>query len=147
MDLHKIFYTLHYEKIRGFRSVVFPSLVTIIKTKVLQKRYINDVENIWETIKPKFSKALENAKLDWDPGVVTCYIHTFGCEGWFDTLKNEIHARITQSTRRNTAETIMHELLHLITYKDGLRYQERKDLVDKYMSMPLFKKTLLIVPD
>ena len=140
-------FVFHYEKIRGLRSVVFPSPVTIIKTKIFQKRCIKDMEGIWETIAPKFSKALEDAKLDWDPGVVTCFIHTFRCEGWFNTLKNEIHARITQSTRRNTAETIMHELLHLITYKDELSYQEREDLVDKYMDMPLFKETLLVVPE
>lgn len=140
-------FIFHYEKIRGLRSIVFPSLVTIIKTKIYQKKYIEDLENIWEMIRPKFSKALEDAGLDWDPGVVICFIHTFRCEGWFNLLKNKIHARITQSTRRNTAETIVHELLHIITYRDDLSYREREDLVDKYMDMSVFKEILLAVPE
>lgn len=140
-------FVFHYKKIKEMRSVVFPSPIAIIKTKINQNNIIQDMVNIWETVEPAFTKALEENGLDWDPGLVICFIHTFRCEGWFNTMRNTIHARITQSTKRNTAETIIHELLHLITFNEHASYQEREDLVDKYMNMPLFKEILLAIPE
>jgi len=140
-------FVFHYEKIRGLRSIVSPSPIVIIKTKVNHGNVVKDMIDIWEVIGPKFNSALKEVGLSWDKGTVTCFIHTFRCEGWFNPFRNEIHARITESTGRNTAETIVHELLHLVTFKDDLSYQQREDMVDKYIDMPLFKDILLAVPE
>jgi hypothetical protein len=139
-------FVFHYDKIRGLR-LVYPSPVTIIKATFNRKKNIADMVNIWETIEPKFTKALEENGLDWDYGPVIGYIHTFRCEGWYNTLKNQIHVRITKSTKRNTAETIVHELLHLIAFNEHASYKEREELVDKYIETPVFKNIIMSVPE
>ena len=145
----KTFYdfVFHYEKIRGLRSIVFPSPIAIIKTKINQRKCVQEVTGIWKMIRHRFDTAMEETSLDWKYGLVTAYIHTFRCEGWFNVLKNQIHVRVTKSTKRNTAETIVHELLHLITFNEHASYREREDLVDKYIQMPAFKEMIMSVPE
>ena len=140
-------FVFHYEKIRDLRSIVFPSLLVLIKTKITQKKTVQEVTDIWESIRNRFDQAMKETGLDWEYGLVTGYIHTFRCEGWFNVLKNQIHVRVTESTKRNTAETIVHELLHLITFNEHASYKEREDLVDKYIEMTVFKDIILSVPE
>ena len=140
-------FVFHYGKIRGLRSVVFPSPIAIIKTKIYQKKAVQEVADIWESVRQRFDQAMLETGLDWEYGLVTGYIHTFRCEGWFNVLKNQIHVRVTESTRRNTAETIVHELLHLITFNEHASYKDREELVDKYIEMPVFKDIIMSVPE
>lgn len=140
-------FVFHYEKIRGLRSIVFPSLPIIFRTKINQKKTVQEVTDIWESIRHRFDQAMKETGLDWEYGLVTGYIHTFRCEGWFNVLKSQIHVRVTDSTKRNTAETVVHELLHLITFNDHTSYKEREELVDKYIEKPFFRDIIMSVSE
>ena len=134
-----------YKELKVLRSVMFPSPVAIAKARMHQKKHIEYMLGIWETIGLNFERALKETGLTRGLGDITCFIHIFGCEGWFNVLKNEIHIRITQSARKNDAETIVHELLHLITYKDTLSCREREDIVERYIGTSPFREILLVV--
>lgn len=128
---------------KNLRSVVYPSLRSVTNSLLPQTEIIRECSDIWNRVEPEFNKALVEAGLIPIKSDVVCFIHLFGCEGWFNVGKNQIHIRTTQSSKENTVDSIMHELLHLITYKPNMSYEEREVLVEKYMILQPFQKLLM----
>lgn len=135
-----VFYNKEY---KDLRSVVFPSLKGVVDAKLNQNKIVKEYTNIWKNIEPKFNETLVTAELIQLKTDTICFLHTFGCEGWFNADKNQIHVRTVESSKRNTVESVMHELLHLITYKPNMSFQAREDLVEKYINLPSFQQLLL----
>jgi len=125
---------IHKKNYKNLRSVIFPTL----SPGKEDRGYIDS----WKHVEPEFNKALLDAGLKLIEGDIICFTHKFGCEGWFNIDKNQIHIRTTHSTTKNTIDSIMHELLHLITYKPDMSYPERETLVDKYMNLESVRQLL-----
>ncbi len=95
-----------------------------------REKKVSVYSNAWNVIEPKFNKALLTQGLIPLNTDALYFIHNFGCEGWFNVDRNQIHVSTTENTLSSTTESIMHELLHLVTYKPNMSYQEREDLVE-----------------
>lgn len=134
---------LHKEEYKHLRSAIYPSLRMLVETIAYQNESIKKYEKLWKEIEPNFNLALGKAGLTPLGTEVVCFVHSFGCEGWFNSEKGHIHVRTTKSSTSNTVETIMHETLHLITYKPDMTYKEREDKVDSYMRLARFQILLV----
>jgi len=134
----------HKNKYANLRSVIYPSLLKFITSSKIQKRRIVQIQKVWEKIEPQFGDFLFKQDLYLEVSKIVCYVHTFGCEGWFDIDKNEIHVRTEESSLKNTIDSIMHETIHLPTYTSEATYKEREDLVEKYMQMKQIQELLVI---
>lgn len=130
----------HHNEYKNLRSVVYPSFKNVINVFFHKKVVVKECSGVWERVEPEFNKAIVEAGLVPVKSDVVCFTHSFGCEGWFNVDKNQIHVRTTQSSKENTIDSIMHELLHLVTYKPNMSYEERENLVEKYMNMPSIKQ-------
>ena len=132
----------HYNEYKDLRSVVFPSIKGVIYAMSHYDKSIKEYRDFWEKIESEFNKAVVATGLTLLNNDKICFMHKFGCEGWFNADKNQIHVRTTESTKRNTVDSIMHEILHLITYKPDMSYEDREDMVNKYISLPPFQELL-----
>ncbi len=134
---------IHPDNYRDLRSVVWPFPGSLFHSLFAHMEYAKRISRIWNSIKQETELAFKRLNLR-DLGTVTCYLHGISCEGWFDTDTNAIHVRIA-NVKNDTelADTIIHELLHLATYDDKLSYDEREELVNKYLSSPESRKIKL----
>jgi len=129
----------HKSEYENLRSVVWPTPLKILKFFFSSNKSIKRTGEIWSKSSGKIIKAFSDHKLG-DLGRVSCYIHSISCEGWFDTDNNSIHVRVVNDGGdKELVNTIIHELIHLATYSKTLSYEEREDVVDKYLEMPDFK--------
>ncbi|MDO8266066.1 MAG: hypothetical protein Q7T41_03950 [Candidatus Saccharibacteria bacterium] len=125
--------TTHKNEYKNLRSVVYPSLSKLLSNKAFQAEKIGQLNKVWTSLESDFNKVLEELKLGLKTEDIVCFVHTFGCEGWFNTDTNQIHVRTLESSVENTVDSIIHEIMHLATYKKDSTYRERENLVDKYM--------------
>ena len=124
----------HKDEYKNMKSIVYPSVSKFIAQKRDQKEKIAQLNNLWPRIETKFNVAIGSLGLKYDFDNITCFVHTFGCEGWCNVDKNQIHIRTEESSLENIGDSIIHEIIHLVTYKKGSTFNEREQLVDKYMS-------------
>jgi len=89
--------------------------------------------------RPSIEKTLKKLGIENDLKIVTCYLHAFGVGGWFDIDKKEIHVRWDYHIN-HFVETLIHEILHLLTYKENYDYSKREEVVEKYMQTPEIQK-------
>lgn len=126
----------------GLRSVVWPNFKNISSFFLNRKESINKIANIWSDVSQGVNLAFKKLDLK-DLDVVTCYVHSVSCEGWFDTDSNSIHVRVSEvDSDKEILDTIIHELLHLATYEDNLEYDQREEIVEKYISKTIFANIL-----
>lgn len=124
----------------NLRSVVWPFSLKFVAVAFSFNKHKRHLRRIWENVSSEAEKAFMKYGLRI-PGKIMCYIHGLSCEGWFDVKKKSIHVRVTDvRSEKELLETILHELLHLATYKEEFSYEERERLVDDYLSLPEFKK-------
>ncbi len=125
---------LHPSEYHDLRSVVWPWPWNIVRLVFTSKESKKHIEVIWNNARSRIEGALRKIDIK-DLGNVTCYVHGISCEGWFDTDANAIHVRVTDIPNdHELLDSIVHELLHLATYDEKLSYEEREDLVDRYLS-------------
>jgi len=136
----------HKRDYKDLRSVVFPSLKGVINAILYRDKTVKDYTDAWGKIEAEFNSAIVTAGLTPLNADIICFTHKFGCEGWFNIDKNQIHIRTAESSKRNIIDSIMHEILHIITYKPNMSYKEREDLVDKYMDLQSFQQLLPHAP-
>jgi len=135
---------LHKREYTHLRSVVWPSVSRFISFDRNANKEIKRLESIWLRVANHTNQAFHDLSIK-DLGNVTCYVHGISCEGWFNVNKNAIHVRTTNvvnNDERELIETIIHELLHLATYRQELTYEQREKIVDEYLNEPQFKKIL-----
>ena len=134
--------SLHKSEYLDLRSVVWPTAKNLINFAVNSNKYLEKIQTLWINHSEDINKAFSDLGLK-DLGFVICYIHGISCEGWFDVDTNSIHIRTVRSGGNNEIlDTIIHELLHLATYKKDLTYEEREKIVDEYLQKPQFSKLL-----
>ena len=135
---------LHKREYTHLRSVVWPSVDRLVSFTRNARKETKHLESVWERISNDTNQAFHDLSIK-DLGNVTCYVHGISCEGWFNVNKNAIHVRTTNvvnNDERELIETIIHELLHLATYRQELTYEQREKIVDEYLNKPQFKKIL-----
>ena len=132
----------HYNEYKDLRSVVLPSIKDVIDAMFNQDKSIKEFSDIWGKIEAEFNKAVVATELTPLNTDIICFTHKFGCEGWFNADKNQIHVRTTESSKRNTLDSIMHEVLHLITYKPDMSYADREDIVGKHIGLLPYQQIL-----
>ena len=117
----------------GLSSVVWSNFTLIGKAKafILGNLSILRIYYVWLIHQKEVKNAFKKHKLKL-PQVI-CYIYNFGYQGWFDTDTNTIHVRFTKSPNNDLAESIIHELVHLATYKKEYDYNKRETVVDRYL--------------
>ena len=124
---------LHKSDYENLRSVIWPTFGTVITFLFTKNNSTKRVGKIWKNNSEKIQSQFNKLNMR-DLGNVACLVHGISCEGWFDTDNNSIHVRATESdSDKEIIDTIVHELLHLATYDKKMTYDEREDLVDKYM--------------
>lgn len=129
----------HPNEYKNLRSVILPSPITLLKLTTSKQKSINEISEIWGNIASQVNTLFKKHKLK-NLNNVTCYLHNISCEGWFNVDTNSIHLRVTEyDNSRNLVDTIIHELLHLATFDENQSYEERENLVDKYLQNPDFK--------
>lgn len=132
----------HYNDYKNLRSVLWPTPRNILGFAFSSSNAILHTQKLWCESKSEVEKVFKELKLK-DPGRVDCFLHGISCEGWFDTDENSISVRYVENGGdRELLSTIIHELLHLATFKDSMNYDEREDVVDKYLCRPEFQNIL-----
>ncbi len=133
---------LHLDDYKNLRSFISPTPKSIYSFAIAKNDALKHTEKVWLSAKPQVEKAFSDLGIK-DPGVMPCFLNGISCEGWFDTDDNSIHVRFPQNGGdKELLDTIIHEILHLATYDDKYDYDEREDIVDKYLTKPQFKKIL-----
>jgi len=133
---------LHWNEYENLRSVIKPNPLIILTFYLNRERHLRESKKIWEGKEKQVINAFKTSKLKYPQNAV-CYIHSISCEGWFDIENGNIHARFYKTGGDNEyVETIIHELLHLATYKPEMSYEEREDIVDEYLTKKLFQEIL-----
>ncbi len=133
---------LHFNDYRNLRSVIWPFPINLFRGASSKDKAIKHVEEIWKKIGPQVEEIFKKFHLK-DIGNVTCYLHVISCEGWFDMDENSIHVRTTNyGSKKNLVDTIIHELLHLVTYDEKLNYDEREAIVDNFLAKPELKSLI-----
>lgn len=131
---------IHKSDYNNLRSVVWPSFFDLVKYAVNHEAAKMSVESMWNNSSANVERGFKDVHLK-NLGDVTCYLHGISCEGWFDTDNNSIHIRTVESGgEEELLKTIIHELLHLATYNKQMTYEDRENLVEKYLNLPQFKK-------
>lgn len=100
------------------------------------------IQKLWDKNSTQISAVFTNLKLNGLDNII-CYIHGISCEGWFDTDDNSIHIRFPKSGGdQELLDTIIHEIIHLVTYNKKFSYKKREAIVEKYMKAPEIMKIL-----
>ena len=121
---------------------MWPTPAAILRFVFSSSKAILHTQKLWSKSKLEVEKAFKELNLI-DLGNVDCFLHSISCEGWFDTDENSISVRYVENGGdRELISTIIHELLHLATFKETMTYDEREDLVDFYLAKPQFEKIL-----
>lgn len=130
------------QKYQHLRSVVWPNLILLIRYFFKQKEILKQAEQWWEPYKDKVEDIFLKLNLKIDNKVI-CYVTSIGSEGMFSVEDKAICARHFKSGGpKEFVETVVHELLHLATYKTTLTYEEREDIVENYLKNPLLTEAL-----
>lgn len=125
--------TIHPSEYRDLRSVIWPSLKVFSDSVTKRTKTIKDTQTLWGLIDQKVEKAFVRLGLT-PPEKIVCYVHFLGCEGWFEPDYNIIHVRCSENdSLKERTDTIIHEIIHLATYKKSLSYEQREKIVDNYM--------------
>ena len=123
----------HSQEYKQLRSVVWNPLY-ILLLLLFRKLYLSRAESAWKPIEPEVERAFKMLRLELPKDNLVCYVHSISCEGWYDPNKNCVHARITKCKNLGEfAGSVIHELLHLATYKNELDYNQREKIVDDYV--------------
>lgn len=89
-------------------------------------------KKIWEDGKAEFHATIKG-KVTL-PKRVTCVLTRWGCGGKFDTDRQQITIRLNREKDfANFMDTVKHEVLHLVTYREGQSYEDRENIVDELM--------------
>ena len=124
----------HPQEYKQLRSVVWNPLY-ILLLSLFRKLYLSRAESVWKPIEPEVENAFKVLKLKLPKDNLVCYVHGISCEGWYNPAKNCVHARITKCKNLGEfAGSVIHELLHLATYKNELDYNQREKIVDGYIA-------------
>ena len=129
---------IHYKDNLNLRSVIWNPLYTI-NFLINKKNIINKATTIWKPLEKEVTEAFKKLDLELPKENITCYVHSIGCEGWYNVDKNHIQVRLSKCGDGEFAGAIIHELVHLATWKEGNDYMERENIADNYIS----KKPLL----
>lgn len=133
---------LHIEEYKNLRSFIQPTPRSIISFAINKNRAIDHTTKVWTKYQPEVVRAFKELKIK-DPGVMPCYLHGMSCQGWFDIDDKSIHIRFPDAGGdKELLDTIVHEILHLATYDEKYDYDEREEIVDKYLEKPQFEKIL-----
>ncbi len=89
--------------------------------------------------RPSIENAIKELDIENNLKKVTCYLHAFGVGGWFDVEKQEIHVRWDYHAN-HFFETLVHEVLHILTYKETDDYATRENIVDGLMEKDCLSK-------
>lgn len=126
----------HPQEYKQLRSVVWNPLY-ILLLSLFRKSYLSRAESAWKPIESDVESAFKVLKLKLPKDNLICYVHSISCEGWYNPTKNCVHARITKCKNLGEfAGSVIHELLHLATYKTELNYTQREKIVDNYVARP-----------
>jgi hypothetical protein len=133
---------LHLNEYKNLRSFIKPSIKSIFSFATNKNEAIKHTEKIWSKYKTDIDKAFKELGIK-DLGTISCFLHGMSCEGWFDIDDNSIHVRFPKSGGdKNLIDTIIHEILHLVTYDEKYDYDQREAIVDKILAKPQFQKIL-----
>lgn len=137
----------HPSEYSSLRSVIWPSPKVFSDSVMKSAKALKDTQNLWGLIDQKVEKAFVRLGLIPPEGIV-CYVHFLGCEGWFEPDHNIIHVRCSENdSLKERADTIIHEIIHLATYKKSLSYEQWEKIVDDYMKEQDLKDICLNVED
>jgi len=128
-----------YKKQKGL-YIEYPNPWNCFVLKLNEKTLCFLLRNIIHR-RPSLDKAFNDLKLKHGMKQVTCYLHAFGCGGWFDIDNNEVHVRWDYHANR-FINTLIHEVLHLITYDEENDHAKREKIVDGYMEKPEIKRII-----
>jgi hypothetical protein len=134
--------TFHGSGYKHLISVVYPSVSKFAVSEKRKIEIINELNSVWPAVEPQFVYALKYLGFTNFSLPAVCYIHFFGCEGWINIDKKQIHVRVEESSVCNTINSIMHETLHLITFQEDLSYEERETIVEDLMNSPSIQDIL-----
>jgi len=124
---------------KGLRSVVWPSFSQVSYLRCVALGYLSilPIYLLWLRYEKEVRLGFKKVGLEFPK--VNCYLYNFGCEGWFDTDDQSIHTRFTKTNYKEILETIIHESVHLSTYKPEDNYVQREKIVDDYLEKMDFK--------
>jgi len=123
----------HQNEYHNLRSFIAPTPKSIISFALNKNKAIKHTEKVWLSAKEDIQKAFEELDIK-DIGTISCFLHGFSCEGWFDTDDNSIHIRFPKNGGdKELLNTIIHEILHLATYEEKYDYDERETIVDNFL--------------
>lgn len=137
----------HPKDYKHLRSVVWnPTYILAYSLK--RKNVLAEAESIWGPLEAGATEAFSKQGLSLLRENVICYVHSVGCEGWYDFDKKQIHVRLSECTNPgNFAGTVIHELIHLAVCKNGQGYDERERLVDSYTNKSPLLELLKLMGD
>jgi hypothetical protein len=130
----------HYSQYKNLRSVV-KSPFPIICLFINNQKYCSFAENLWRSYESATNRAFNELNFHLEKDVIKCYLHGISSEGWINFEKYDIHARILENaSNRDLVDTIIHELMHLALDKEEGNFEDREDLVEKYMKDSIIKQ-------
>ena len=136
-------FTFHREEYENLRSVIKPSVFRIVYYYLNKRKVLLEVSDWWQTVAKPVEKAFKQLGLGLPNKSTVCYIHSFSNEGWFNENTGNINARhYLCEGKKEFIETVVHELIHISTYKDALSYDESEKIVDGYLDRPQLKEIL-----
>lgn len=143
-ELKEIFnFVFHQEEYENLRSVINPSIGRIVYYFLNKKKILLEVSDWWKNVEKPTEKAFGELRLVLPNRNTICYVHSFSNEGWFNENTGNINARHHLcGGKKEFIETVIHELIHIATYKDELDYDENEKIVDSYFDKPQLKKIL-----
>ncbi len=135
----------HPSEYCDLRSVIWPSPKVFGNSITKSTKALKDTQNLWSLIDKKTENTFDQLGLK-PAGKIVCYVHFLGCEGWFEPDHNIIHVRCSENdSLKERVDTIIHEIIHLATYKKSLSYEQREKIVDDYMKEQALKDIYLDV--
>lgn len=121
------------QEYKGLLSIVWPDFTLIGKARAffMGTLSIFRAYHVWLTHQKEIKKAFRKHKIKLPQTI--CYLCNFGCQGWFDIDAGTTYVRFTKSSNSDLAESMIHELLHLVTYEKKYDHGKRETIVENYL--------------
>jgi len=132
----------NWREYKNLRSVILPYPWVIVLFGLSSRKKVKEAETIWKIVEGEVVEAFKRVGLKF-PNDCTCYIYSVSCEGMFDVDWGNIDVRFYKTGGNHEfIDTIIHELLHLATYKPKMTGDEREKVVDKYLMKKPFRQII-----